>query len=148
MRHIDHCQLMIGLEFQHIHTLTHYVCLGLVNPFPCSLHLLALHSLIQIVFDNTAVSGAIPVEVMAEPTVFDCNANQKNDQLECGCNCVHVLPVMSIENEVCNLPQVLVHLSLLHPTQVMMCLGDTCPWTYVCLSQSWCTPSCSYMLNH
>ena len=81
LRHIDHCQLMIGLEFQHIHTLTHYVCLGLVNPFPCSLHLLALHSLFQIVFDNTAVSGAIQVAVMAEPTVFDCNANQKNDQL-------------------------------------------------------------------
>ena len=71
---------MIGLENQHIHTLIHYVCLGLVDSFPVPYtYILALHSSFQVVFDNTAVSGAIPVEVMAEPTVFDCNANQKND---------------------------------------------------------------------
>lgn len=32
----------------------------------------------QILFNNAALSGTIPVEVTAEPTVYDCNATQRD----------------------------------------------------------------------
>ena len=42
------------------------------------MHTQLFHPL-QIVFNNAAMSGAISVEVTAEPTIHDCNANEKSD---------------------------------------------------------------------
>ena len=44
----------------------------------------------QIVFNNDALSGTIPVEVSADPTVYNCNNTQKNKyfcELVCVCSC-------------------------------------------------------------